>query len=200
MRATHMLVPLAILATFAAGCGDDDADADATSASTAAASTAAASTGAQAATDAPEPVEIVAVDYGFEGVPPRVPVGTPLSMRNESSVEIHEFIAYRLADDEERSAEELMALPEEELGALFAGEPDFGLVAPPGEASFAVIGDGTLTEPGRYLIFCAIPQGADPAEAMVAMQEAVQSNSGPPQIEGGAPHFVHGMYGELVVE
>ena len=60
-------------------------------------------------------------------------------------------------------------------------------------------GDGTLTEPGRYLVFCAIPTGADPDDAMVAMQEAVDSQSGPPQIDGGPPHLAQGMYGELVV-
>jgi hypothetical protein len=171
----------------AAGCGDD-ADSDSPSLT------------ATSTTTGDATFEVVAVDYAFDDLPAEVPAGTALRMHNESSAELHEFIAYRLPDDETRSADELMALPEEELGALFAGEPDFGLVAPPGESSFPVIGDGTLTEPGRYLVFCAIPTGADPDEAMAAMQEAVQSQSGPPQIAGGPPHFMHGMYGELVVE
>ena len=45
------------------------------------------------------------------------------------------------------------------------------LVAPPGEEAIAVLGDGTL-EPGRYLVACAIPTGADPAEFMRQAQQA----------------------------
>ena len=67
----------------------------------------------------------------------------------------------------------------------------------PGEAGFPVVGDGTLTEPGRYAIICSIPIGADPAEFLAAAQE---STEGPPQVAGGPPHFTSGMYGELVVE
>ena len=188
MRATHLLVPLTIFAAVAAGCGDDDDDRAASTTTSAKSSTA-------------ETVEINAVDYRFEELPARVAAGTALSMTNESSVELHELIAYRLDDDDERSADELLSLPEEELGALFAGPPDLGLVAPPGESSFPVLGDGTLTEPGRYLVFCAIPTGADPDEAMTAMQAAVETpDGGPPKIEGGPPHFTQGMYGEIVVE
>lgn len=181
----RLLLAVATLLMLAGGCGD-------------AADTASPTTTSTTPDNAPA-VEVVAVDYAFENLPDRVPAGTALSMRNESSVELHELIAYRLADDEERTAEDLMALPEQDLGALFADDPDLGVVAPPGEKSFPPIGDGTLTEPGRYLIFCAIPTGADADEAMAAMQEAMQSQSGPPQINGGPPHFAQGMYGELVV-
>ncbi len=179
------LLIAAAIGTVASACGDDTDTASPTTTST---------TLDDAAT-----VEVVAVDYAFEDLPARVPAGTALSMRNQSTVELHELIAFHLADDEQRSAEELMALPEQELGALFADAPDVGLATPPGESSFPVIGDGTLTEPGRYLVVCAIPTGADPDEAMAAMQDAAQSQSGPPQINGGPPHFAHGMYGELVV-
>lgn len=184
-RIAGLLVGTAALATVAAACGDDTDTTSPTKSS---------------AADDGGIIEVAAVDYAFEDLPARVPAGTALSMRNESSVELHEFVAYRLADNEERSAKDLMALPEQELGALFADEPDFGLVAPPGESSFPVLGDGTLTKPGRYLVFCAIPMGADPDEAVAAMQEAVQTQSGPPQISGGPPHFTAGMYAELTVE
>lgn len=184
-RIAGLLVGAAALTTVVGACGGDDNTASPTT---------------TVAADEAASVEIVAVDFAFEDLPARVPAGTTLRMRNASSVELHEFIAYRLADGEQRSAEDLMALPEQELGALFAREPDFGLVAAPGESSFPVIGDGTLTEPGRYLVFCAIPMGADPDQAIAAMQEAAQSQSGPPQIEGGPPHFTAGMYAELTVE
>jgi hypothetical protein len=70
-------------------------------------------------------------------------------------------------------------------------------LAPPGEDGMFVVGDGTITEPGRYAVICAIPVGADPEEFMAAAAEA---SSGPPQVEGGPPHFTQGMYAELVVE
>ncbi len=188
-RRTPRLLWAAALVTVAlvtGACGnDDDTASPATTAATA---------------DDNTVVEVVAVDYAFNDLPARVSAGTALRMRNESSAELHELIAYRLPGDEQRSAEELLALPEQELGALFAGEPDFGLFAAPGEFSFPVIGDGTFTAPGRYLILCAIPIGADPDQAMAALEEAAQSQSGPPQITGGAPHFSTGMYAELTVE
>jgi plastocyanin len=151
--------------------------------------------------DEQDAVEVTATDFRFEGLPERIEAGTEVTMRNASSTELHELIAFRLPDGEQRSADELMSLPEEELGALFAGPPPFGLVAAPGESSTPALGDGTFTEPGRYLVFCAIPTGADPAEAMAAMREAGDApEGGPPAITGGPPHFVHGMYAELFVE
>ncbi len=71
------------------------------------------------------------------------------------------------------------------------------IVAPPGEAGFPVVGDGSLTEPGRYAIMCFIPIGADPAEYLAAAQAAT---SEPPQVAGGPPHFTAGMFAELTVE
>ena len=102
----------------------------------------------------------------------------------------------RLAEDEDRTADELVALPERELGALFAGPPAVVLVAPPGEDGFAAVGDGTLGEPGRYLVLCFIPIGGDPD----AYLDALEANPGqPPSVPGGPPHFTAGMYGEVTV-
>jgi hypothetical protein len=44
---------------------------------------------------------------------------------------------------------------------------------------------------------CFIPTGADPQEYLTAAQEATD---GPPQVEGGPPHVVHGMFAEFTVE
>jgi hypothetical protein len=79
---------------------------------------------------------------------------------------------------------------------MFAGEPAMVLLAAPGGEQIAAVGDGTLAEPGRYLLFCAIPIGADPQEYL----EAAQTSDGPPQVDGGPPHFTAGMYGEVTVE
>ena len=70
------------------------------------------------------------------------------------------------------------------------------LQAPGSSDVIPAVGDGTLSEPGRYLVICAIPTGADPMEYLEA---AAQSEEGPPEVEGGPPHFVNGMYAEVVV-
>jgi hypothetical protein len=92
--------------------------------------------------------------------------------------------------------EEIAALPEAELEGLFSGEPAAVLLAPPGGGDqIEAVGDGTFTELGRYLVFCAIPTGADPDAYLNA-----PPGDGPPEVEGGPPHFTQGMYGEFRVE
>lgn len=135
-------------------------------------------------------------DYAFEDVPATVALGTSLSITNSSSTELHELVAVKLAEDETRSAADLVALAPAELGALIGDAPAHVLLAPPGAAGFPVVGDGVLDEPGRYLLLCSIPIGADPAEYLAA----AQSSDGPPQVAGGPPHFTAGMFAELVVE
>ena len=57
---------------------------------------------------------------------------------------------------------------------------------------------GTLTEPGRYVLICAIPTGISPQEYLDAVAAAGGQK---PQIPGAAePHLAHGMFTELVVE
>ena len=72
------------------------------------------------------------------------------------------------------------------------------LLASPGDGEvIKALGDGKLTEKGRYLVVCFIPTGADPA----AYLQAVQSSSdGPPDVAGGPPHVTQGMYGAITVE
>ncbi len=154
-----------------------------------------ATTTATAAIDAVE-WTIEANDYSYSDVPDAVPVGTKLSLINTSHVEVHELVAVRLADDDTRSVSEIVTLPQDELGALIGPGPATVVVAPPEEEGFAVVGDGSLAEPGRYLIFCTIPLGADPAEFLAA----AQASDGPPQVAGGAPHFTAGMFAELIVD
>ncbi|QYG95236.1 hypothetical protein HC251_24265 [Iamia sp. SCSIO 61187] len=140
------------------------------------------------------------VDYAFENLPESVPAGTQLAVENTSTEEFHELIAFRLPDDEERTSDELVELPEDELMALFAGPPATVLLAgPDGGEQTAAVGDGTLTEPGRYVLFCSIPTGADPAELEA---QAADPEAGPPaeDPDAGPPHFVHGMHADLVVE
>ena len=140
-------------------------------------------------------VAVEAVDYGYVDLPEEVPAGTTIALRNTSEAEVHEFVAIRLPDDETRSVAELVQLPPEELAAFFPGLATV-LVAPPGEDAIAVEGDGVLREPGRYAVICVIPTGADPDAYLAA---AAASEGGPPDVPGGPPHLVNGMYAELTV-
>jgi hypothetical protein len=147
-----------------------------------------------------ETVEITAVDYAFQGVPDSVEAGTTFTLTNDSEAELHELVAFRLPDDETRSAEELFSDPAnlESLGGD-EGPPDAVLVAAPGsDMPGPVVGDGSFTEPGRYLMACFIPTGVDPE----AYLNAPENPDGPPQVEGadGPPHFTQGMYAEFTVE
>jgi hypothetical protein len=185
-RAFAALVTSTVLvALAAAGCGDDD--------SPSAANTAASST---TSTVVPGRIEVEAIDYAFEELPERVARDAKFTLHNASKTELHEMVVFRLPDGETRSAVELSRLPEAELEALFTGEPAMVLIASPGEDAFNALGDGVLKEPGRYVVFCAIPQGADPQEYL----QAAESGDGPPQVEGGPPHFTLGMVGDVTVE
>lgn len=196
------LLAVGLLVTV--GCGDDDEpeatgdDASSTTAAEGETTTTAADAGTTSEAPTEGPVEVTAVDYAYEGLPDSVAAGTKLTLTNGSDKEVHELVAIALPPDEERSAAELVKLPEEEQASLASGPPAAVLVTPPGGAPvIEAVGDGTLTEPGRYLILCAIPTGADPDEYLKAAQE---SQGGPPDVPGGPPHFVEGMYGEVVVE
>ncbi|MGI9603306.1 MAG: hypothetical protein ACR2QE_15580 [Acidimicrobiales bacterium] len=199
------------MAVLAAGCGsDDDDDAAGTSdsnGSTSVATTAAPpeTTAAPATTVAPTTVaesntiEVLATDYAFSGIPETIAAGTELTLFNESTEEVHEVLAFKVAEGEERSLAELVALPPEEVEAVT--ELRGVLVAYPGEAGFAPEGPVVLEEPGRYAFLCLIPTGADP----VVYRETVDANieagiPGPPDVEGGPPHVVEGMFAQAIVE
>lgn len=170
---------LALVLAGLAACGDDGATEAGTS-----------------STDTAATLDISAADYRFENVPASVGATTQLSLRNESSREVHELVAMRLPDDEQRTAKELTALPQQELGGLFAGPPALVLVAPPNDKGFIAVGDGKLGAPGRYLLVCFIPTGADPT----AYLDAAKASSGPPpSVPGGPPHFANGMFAEVTV-
>jgi len=189
-RPIRMIAVLLAAVAMLAACGEDADDAsedDTTSTSDAAVDSAPA-----------DKVTVTAVDFDFEGLPRSIPAGSQLELVNEAPKELHELVAIHLPTAETRSAEELMALPEAELGALLGtGPPAAVLLAPPGGPQIPAVGDGTLTEPGRYLMFCAIPTGVDPA---VYLDAVADSQGAPPQVEGGPPHFVAGMFAELTVE
>lgn len=166
---------LAAVASLAAACGDDSEDSGPT------------------APDAP--VEVTAIDYAYVDLPAEVAAGTEFRLVNDSDVEVHEFVAVRLADDEDRAVSELVQLPPDQFGALLAGVETV-IIAPPSAEGMVVEGTGVLDEPGRYAIVCVIPTGADPDEYLAA---AAAAEGGPPEVDGGPPHTAEGMFAEIVV-
>ncbi len=198
------LVPVALLA---AACGDDNETAtSATSTPTTeeAGDETTEDTEAETTdeTDAPDPdaetIEVIAVDYGYEGLPDTVAAGTRFTLTNQSDVEVHELVAVKIPDSEERPVAELLEDPAA-MGQLFSGGPPAAVIVatPASDQPGAVVGDGALTEPGRYALICSIPTGADPDAYLAA---AAASEGGPPEVEGGPPHFVEGMVAEITVE
>jgi hypothetical protein len=141
-------------------------------------------------------VEVTLTDFSFVGLPASVPAGAKLTVVNKAATELHELVAFRLPEGEERGAAELATLPPNELIAAL-GQPVTVLLAAPGGPKIDAVGDGTLAEPGRYVVFCFIPTGVEPQVYLDALAE---TEGGPPEIEGaGPPHFVHGMIADLVV-
>ncbi len=198
------LAPVAIagaLALTLVACGDDDDSTPATTAAAAATTTAAAGSDTtmdhgSMPMDHPT-VAIDGIDYRFDNMPADVKAGTMFTFKNTSTKEFHEMVAIRIPDTEKRSVQELTALTEAETDAVFGDTlPAFVMVAGPGEDGIPVLGDGTITEPGRYAVICAIPVGADPAAVAEAMQTA---SSEPPDLGDGPPHFTNGMFAELNV-
>lgn len=185
------------LAFAGAACGDDDDSSGSGSPSPAEETTTTAGDGGEASGGEDGPVvEVRAVDYAFEAMPETVAAGTRFSLVNEGS-EPHEFVAVRIPDEETRPVVELLALPEEQLfGEVFGGEPEPAVVilAATGttDQPGVVVGDGTITEPGRYAVVCFLPVGATDD---VLDPEA----EGPPESDA-PPHASQGMFAELVVE
>ena len=140
---------------------------------------------------------VTATDYEYAGTTDPIVAGTRLVLHNEAPVELHEMVVVRRPAGETRTAAEIAKLPEAELDAILGGGPPaLVMLARPGEDGKVAVGKAALP-PGEYIAFCAIPQGVDPDEYFDPKN---QTADGPPNVEGGPPHFTLGMAGDLTVE
>jgi hypothetical protein len=123
--------------------------------------------------------QVTASDYAFEDVPEELSAGpTSFELTNDGE-ELHELVLVRKNDGVTASADELLALPEEEA---------LSQVTPVGSPAFAAQGEDDYLvadlEPGDYIGLCFIPVGTTSEEAP------------PPE---GPPHAMQGMVSEFTV-
>jgi hypothetical protein len=137
------------------------------------------------------PVEVTGFDYGYEGLPAVLPRGTRFTFSNSSTTEFHEMAIIKLDDGDDRTLAELAQLsaPEiERTGTLISVT-----LARPGQEQYSSpLGTPRAPEPGRYIVFCTVPVGSDPADV------EDQASRGPyRQVEGVPAHFQVGMIAEF---
>lgn len=122
---------------------------------------------------------VEATEYSFADIPDEMAAGTTSFEFSNEGHEVHELILVRRNDGVTETAEELLALPEDEAMAkvTMLGAPAF---APPGSSDYKVVD----LEPGDYIAVCFIPMGMTGVD-------------GPPP--DGPPHFTQGMVAEFTV-
>jgi plastocyanin len=186
-RARLLIAVASCVALLVTACGDDGTDDSVEDVEDVGATPATVPGEEPKGDDDVREVAVRAVEYAFEDLPATVEPGSRFTLVNGGE-EAHELVVYRLADDEDRSADEIAQLDTAELLELFSYPPDFVLLAGPGEegAPAPDLGDGTVTEPGRYIATCVFDVGT------------TELPDGPPTLAD--PHFRHGMYGEFTVE
>lgn len=181
------LIALGLAATVAfAACGGDD-DTPAASGDARETEEETTTTEAPEGEDEGETLEVVGVEYEFQGLSGIVAEGTELTFTNEGE-EAHELVLFRINDDETRSAQELLELPEEE--AVASVEMKGVAVANPGEDGEVVDGELVVDEAGRYAAVCFIPVGTT----------SLEDDGDVGDDAAGPPHFTRGMVAEFTVE
>lgn len=122
---------------------------------------------------------VQATEYSFANIPDEMAAGTTSFEFSNEGQEVHELILVRKNDGVTETAQELLALPEDEAMSkvTMLGSPAF---ASPGDSDYKVV----ELEPGEYIAVCFIPMG-------------MTSDDGPPP--EGPPHFTQGMVAEITV-
>jgi len=153
-------------------------------------------------------VEVIGIDYAYQGLPTSVPAGTTLTFSNEGT-ELHELALARIGDDVAETLEELLGMEAEGRDPVAEGLVEIvsaPLITAPGTTAEGSI---TLDREGRYVAICFIPQGMSAArleELGVDLSTLGPESSIPPEaqeyfasIEGNPPHVALGMVQEFTV-
>lgn len=151
---------------------------------------------AAAQTDGPDVahVEVVGVEYAYQGLPGSVPAGTSLGFRNDGA-EVHELELYRINGGVDATLEELLGMDEAEVLSLVEQIGGGPLIAIPGMSAEQTI---ALDREGRYAIVCFIPQGLT-AEILGSLPPDVGPEHLPPELQAAQPHVALGMVQEFFV-
>ena len=151
-RGARWLALLMMMGLIGGACGDSTTSARTTTAE-------------PTATESPTPttpleVVITATDYGYQGVPDVVAVGTTIKLMNASSEEFHSAFIIRLDEGDERTAEELTALSVGELAPASGADPNVtgtmqvAMFARPGESEYrTVLGGPRISTPGSFFSY-----------------------------------------------
>lgn len=133
-----------------------------------------ATTAVPAAADGPgEPIEaashgdlptVVGFDFGYKGVPERLPTGTyDFNFANTSRTEFHEIVLFRLGrGDRNATVEEVVEAADTEDESFFRDFRGFSVAEPRSvqeprhSEEFGSLGQADLSDPGRYLYICFI--------------------------------------------
>ena len=128
-------------------------------------------------------MQVAATENAFSGVPATAPAGPTLIRLTNNGAEYHEIVLFRVAEGEMRSAQALVALPEDQFAAALQQAGGSTLAAP------GTVGVNSVDlAPGRYVAACFIPVGSTPAAFAGG------------QIDPNAPtHAVQGMVAEFQV-
>ncbi len=159
LAATLLLAPLAL-----AACGDDDETTEAApAATTVAAAPETTVAPVQTPTTVTGPIEAVAIDYGYEGLPEQVSVGTHQVTLHNKGTEEHEVAVFMLKEG--ATMDQLMGAQSQQDAMQFIDLAGIVYASPGEEAT----GELNFAKPGEYMVVCMIPT-AD-----------------------GTPHIAHGM-------
>ena len=142
-------------------------------------------------------INATASEFQFEGLPSEVPAGPTIFTLENAGEQVHDIFVMRLNDDDTLSADEIEALPKDEvmtIGTLVAFAFAF-----PGAASYATAD----LAPGRHVTVCLVFDGATP-EVLMQLQELGVNGPDdtiPPDtgIEIGDRHYTLGMIHEFTV-
>lgn len=100
-------------------------------------------------------MRVTSTDFKYDGIPPEVTAGAIAVTFANLGAEPHEMEVFRIDDSEQRSAKDLVALPDAERGLVLSAVAT-SINADPAEVDRKFL----KLVPGRYGVACLVPQGS----------------------------------------